>query len=42
VASVHQSSLAPVGLLMAVPGSVLGIYADLLRAQLCAGVDRLF
>jgi len=42
VASVYQSSLAPVGLLMAVVGSVLGIYAGLLCAQLCAWADRLF
>ena len=42
VASVYQSSLAPVGLLMAVIGSVLGVYAGLLCAQLCAWADRLY
>jgi len=40
VASVYQSSLAPVGLLMAVFGSILGIYAGLLCAQLCYWVDK--
>ena len=42
VASVYQSSLAPVGLLMAVLGSILGIYAGLLCAQLCYWVDKFF
>lgn len=41
VASVYQSSMAPVGLLMAVLGSILGIYAGLLCAQLCYWVDKL-
>ncbi len=40
VASVYQSSMAPVGLLMAVLGSILGIYAGLLCAQLCYWVDK--
>jgi len=42
VASVYQKSLAPVGLLMAVLGSILGIYAGLLCAQLCFWVDKFF
>jgi uncharacterized membrane protein len=42
VASVYQNSLAPVGLLMAVLGSILGIYAGLLCAQLCFWVDKFF
>lgn len=42
VASVYQKSLAPVGLLMAVFGSVLGIYAGLLCAQLCYWADKLY
>jgi len=42
VASVYQSSMAPVGLLMAVLGSILGIYAGLLTAQLCYLVDKFF
>jgi len=42
VASVYKRSLAPVGLLMAVLGSILGIYAGLFCAQLCAWVDRIF
>lgn len=42
VASVYQSSMAPVGLLMAVLGSILGIYAGLLCAQLCYWADKLF
>lgn len=41
VASVYQSSMAPVGLLMAVLGSILGIYAGLFCAQLCYWVDKL-
>jgi len=41
VASVYQKSMAPVGLLMAVLGSILGIYAGLLCAQLCYWVDKL-
>jgi uncharacterized membrane protein len=35
-ASVYQSALAPVGLLMAVFGMLIGTYAGLLCAQLCA------
>jgi len=35
-ASVYQSALAPVGLLMAVLGMLIGTYAALLCAQLCA------
>jgi uncharacterized membrane protein len=35
-ASVYQSALAPVGLLMAVLGMLIGTYAGLLCAQLCA------
>lgn len=42
VASVFQSSLAPVGLLMAVFGSILGIYAGLLCAQLCYWADKIW
>ena len=42
VASVYQSSLAPVGLMMAVLGSILGIYAGLFCAQLCYWVDKFF
>lgn len=42
VASVYKRSLAPVGLLMAVLGSILGIYAGLVCAQLCCWVDRIF
>ena len=42
VASVYQKSMAPVGLLMAVLGSILGIYAGLLCAQLCFWVDKLW
>ena len=42
VASVYQKSMAPVGLLMAVLGSILGIYAGLLCAQLCYWVDKFF
>jgi uncharacterized membrane protein len=42
VASVYQKSMAPVGLLMAVLGSILGIYAGLLCAQLCYWVDKYF
>jgi uncharacterized membrane protein len=42
VASVYQNSLAPVGLLMAVFGSILGIYAGLFCAQLCFWADKLF
>lgn len=42
VASVYQSSLAPVGLLMAVLGSILGIYAGLLCAQLLYWVNGIF
>jgi uncharacterized membrane protein len=42
VASVYQSSLAPVGLLMAVLGSILGIYAGLFCAQLCYWADKFF
>ena len=42
VASVYQKSMAPVGLLMAVFGSILGIYAGLLCAQLCFWVDKLW
>ncbi len=42
VATVYKSSLAPVGLLMAVLGSILGIYAGLLCAQLCFWVDKFF
>ncbi|HDL18260.1 MAG TPA: DUF819 family protein [Bacteroidetes bacterium] len=42
VASVYQSSMAPVGLLMAVFGGILGIYAGLLTAQLCFWADKLF
>ena len=42
VASVYQGSLAPVGLLMAVFGSILGIYAGLLTAQLCYWVDKIW
>jgi len=42
VASVYQSSLAPVGLLMAVFGSILGIYAGLLCAQLCYWADKIW
>jgi uncharacterized membrane protein len=42
VASVYQKSMAPVGLLMAVLGSILGIYAGLLCAQLCFWVDKYF
>jgi len=37
-ASVYQSALAPVGLLMAVLGMLIGTYAGLLSAQLCAWV----
>lgn len=37
-ASVYQSALAPVGLLMAVLGMLIGTYAALLCAQLCAFV----
>ena len=36
VASVYQSALAPVGLLLAVLGMLIGTYAGLLCAQLCA------
>ncbi len=36
IASVYQSALAPVGLLMAVLGMLIGTYAGLLCAQLCA------
>lgn len=36
IASVYQSALAPVGLLMAVLGMLIGTYAGLLSAQLCA------
>jgi len=42
VASVFQSSLAPVGLLMAVFGSILGIYAGLLCAQLCFWASKIW
>ena len=35
-ASIYQSALAPVGLLMAVLGMLIGTYAALLCAQLCA------
>jgi uncharacterized membrane protein len=37
-ASVYQSALAPVGLLLAVLGMLIGTYAGLLCAQLCAWV----
>ncbi len=42
VASVYQKSFAPVGLLMAVFGAVLGIYAGLFCAQLCYWADKLY
>jgi uncharacterized membrane protein len=41
VASVYQSALAPVGLLMAVAGNIVGIYGGLLCAQLCYLVSKL-
>jgi uncharacterized membrane protein len=41
VASVYQSALAPVGLLMAVAGNIVGIYGGLLCAQLCYIVSKL-
>jgi uncharacterized membrane protein len=41
VASVYQSALAPVGLLMAVAGNIVGIYGGLLCAQLCYIVFKL-
>lgn len=41
VASVYQSALAPVGLLMAVAGNIVGIYGGLLCAQLCYIVSNL-
>jgi len=37
-ASVYQSALAPVGLLLAVFGMLIGTYAALICAQLCAMV----
>ncbi len=40
VASVYQSALAPVGLLMAVAGNILGIYGGLLCSQLCYLVSK--
>lgn len=40
VASVYQSALAPVGLLMAVAGNIIGIYGGLLCSQLCYIVSR--
>ena len=42
VASVYQKSLAPVGLLMAIFGAILGIYAGLFCAQLCYWADKMF
>ncbi len=42
VASVYQKSMAPVGLLMAVLGNILGIYGGLLCAQFCYWVDKYF
>jgi len=41
VASVYQSALAPVGLLMAVAGNIFGIYGGLLCSQLCYLVSKL-
>ena len=38
VAALYQPSMAPVGLLLAVLGNVLGTYLGLLVAQLLAGV----
>lgn len=42
VASVFQSSLAPVGLLMAILGSVIGTYGAILTAKLAQTVSSLF
>jgi uncharacterized membrane protein len=41
VASVYQSALAPVGLLMAVAGNIVGIYGGLLCSYLCYLVSKL-
>ncbi len=41
VASVYQSALAPVGLLMAVAGNIIGIYGGLLCSHLCYLVSKL-
>ncbi|CUS96621.1 DUF819 domain-containing protein [Candidatus Chrysopegis kryptomonas] len=40
VASVYQSALAPVGLLMAVAGNIFGIYGGLLCSQICYLVSK--
>ena len=39
VAEVFQSGMAPVGLLMAVLGNVIGVYPGLLAAWLCRIVE---
>ena len=41
VASVYQNALAPVGLLMAVAGNIIGVYGGLLCSQLCYIVSKL-
>lgn len=41
VASVYQSALAPVGLLMAVAGNIVGIYGGLVCSYLCYLVSKL-
>jgi uncharacterized membrane protein len=38
VAALYQPAMAPVGLLLAVLGNVLGTYLGLLAAQLLAGL----
>jgi uncharacterized membrane protein len=41
VAGIYQSGLAPVGLLLAILGNILGTYAGLLCTAVCAWVSRM-